>query len=170
MQKLRVFLHIIDVTSEWTGKIVSFTIVLVIGAIIWWVVSRYVFHLNSMWNYVTVTKFFLIYATLGAAYVLRLQAHVNVDILHGRLPLRVRSIVDLATSILFFFFCITLLWMAVEVAVEEAQHLPPSPKIFLPANWPVTLLAPVGIFLLLLQGSAKFIRDLIIAITGKEAA
>jgi len=60
--------------------------------------------------------------------------------------------------------------MAVEVAVEEAQHLPPSPKIFLPANWPVTLLAPVGIFLFLLQGSAKFIRDLIIAITGKEAA
>jgi len=163
-------LHIIDVTSEWAGKIVSFTIILIIGAVIWWVVSRYVFHLNSMWNYVTVTKFFLIYATLGVAYVLRLQAHVNVDILHRRLPLRVRSIVDLATSILFFLFCIALLWMAVKVAVEEAQYLPPLAKIFSPANWPVRLLAPVGIFLLLLQGLAKFIRDLIIAITGKEAA
>ena len=168
MQKLRTFLHIIDLISEWTGKIVSFLIILIIGTTVWWVLLRYIFHTSSAWNYSAATKFFFIYVILGAAYVLRHGAHANMDILHRRLSTRVRSIVDLFISILFFIFCIALLWMAIDGAVRTVPHLDFSFRLFWPLYWPTMLLAPIGVSLLLLQGLAKFIRDLITAITGDE--
>lgn len=170
MRKLSTFLHIIDATSEWTGKVVSFVIVLIIGTMLWFVLVRYALHMPSAWTYGTASKLFLVYVIFGAAYALHIQVHVNVDIIHGHLPLRVRGIVDLVTFIAFFLFCLALLWMAVETAVASSFRVQLSLRSFLPPYWPVMLMAPVGVFLFLLQGLAKFIRDLVIAITGKEIA
>lgn len=169
MRKLSTFLHIIDATSEWAGKIVSFAIVLIIGTIIWFVLARYALHIPTAWTYTTATKILFLYVIFGAAYALRVQAHVNVDVLHDRLPLRARGIVDLVTSIFFFLFGIALLWMAAETASKGAHGFHLSLRTFWPPNWPVTLLAPIGVSLFLLQGLSKFTRDLVIAITGKEA-
>ena len=169
MQKLRMFLHIIDAISEWAGKITSFLIILIIGTMLTWVFFRYVFHANTAWNYTTATKFLFIYVLFGAAYALRYQAFVNVDILYRRFSLRARSIVDVATSTLFFLFCINFLRTAVEEAIEAAPRLGGfSFRLLSPLYWPAALLGPIGISLLLLQGSAKFIRDLVTATTGKE--
>ena len=169
MRKLNASLHLIDCISEWAGKITSFGIVLIIGIIIWSVVLRYGFHVPTVWDWATASKIFFIYIFFGAAYVLHSGAHVNVDILHKRLSLKMRSIVDLVTFTFFFLFCIALLWGAIEMAIREAPRTYLSLGSFLPPAWPITLLAPVGIFLFLLQGLAKFIRYFIIAISGKEA-
>ena len=170
MRKLSTFLHIIDATSEWTGKIVSFAIVLIIGTMLWLMLARYAFQISTNWSYATATKILFIYVIFGAAYVLRIRAHINVDILHKHLSLRVRSIVDLVTFTFFFLFCVALLWEAVDMVARDALRLHLSLRSFWPPNWPVTLVAPIGVFLFLLQGLAKFIRDLIIAITGEEVA
>ena len=167
MQKLTTLLQIIDVVSEWTGKIVSFAIFLIIGAIICLVLQRK-FGSAAWFDYATANKIFIVYVIFGAAYALRTRAYVNVDILHSHFTPRVRSIVDLATSIFFFLFCIALLWMAVETALRDAPFFHLSLKTFLPWNWPVTLLVPIGVSLFILQGLSKFARNLITAITGKE--
>ncbi len=170
MRKLSACLRVIDAASEWTGKVVSFAVALIIVTMIWLVLERLFSAMPVEWTYITVSKLFFVYVIFGAAYVLRIRAHVNVDIIHGRLPLRVRGIVDAVTFIAVFLFCLALLWMAVETAATDAQRLPLSLRSFLPPYWPVSLVAPIGIFLFFLQGLAKFIRDLVIAITGKEIA
>ena len=170
MRKLSTLLHIIDTTSEWSGKIVSFVIVLVIGTMVWFVLARYVLHIHGLFTYGTLSKLFFVYVIFGAAYALHVRVHVNVDIIHGRLPLRVRGIVDVFTFIAFFLFCLALLWMAVKTAVDDSVYVQLSLRSFLPQYWPITLMAPFGVFLFLLRGLSKFIRDLVIAITGKELA
>lgn len=171
MRQLRSLLHIIDAVSEWTGKITSFIIVLIIGVVIWNVVMRYVFHSRALWEQIyTCGRLLTVYVILGGAYALLTRAHVNVDILHQRFSSRIRAIVDLATSALFFIFCIALLWMGVRYAGWEFERLHLSLRLLAPPSWPVRLVIPVGVSLLLLQGLAKFIRDLIMAITGREAA
>ncbi len=173
MRKLSVYLRIIDAASEWTGKVVSFAIALIIGTMIWVVLARLFSTIQVIqvdWTYIAVSKLFFVYIIFGAAYILRIRAHVNVDIIHGRLSLRVRGIVDAATFIAVFLFLLALLWMAVETAATDVQRLPLSLRSFLPPYWPVSLAAPIGIFLFFLQGLAKFIRDLFIAITGREIA
>ena len=170
MQKLSRLLHIIDAISEWVGKIISFVIVLMIGVVIWNVVMRYAFHSTAAWGQIsTCGKLSVAYIILGAAYTLRTKAHINIDILYSRFPLRTRAIVDLVTSTLFFLFCTALLWKVIDY-VEGSLKLSFSVKLFLPPYWPVSLIVLTGVSLFLLQGLAKFIRDLIMAITGKEAA
>jgi len=170
MRALNTCLRVIDATSEWTGKVVSFAVALIIVTMIWLVLDRLFSSIPVDWTYVTVSKLFYVYIIFGAAYVLRIRAHVNVDIIHGRLPLRVRGIVDAVTFIAGFLFCLALFWMAVETAATDVQRLSLSLRSFLPPYWPVSLVAPIGILLFFLQGLAKFIRDLAISITGKEIA
>ena len=170
MQKLSACLRVIDATSEWTGKVVSFAVALIIATMIWLVLDRLFSAIPTDWTYFAVSKLIYVYIIFGAAYVLRVRAHVNVDIIHRHLPLRVRGIVDAVTFIAVFLFCLALLWMAVETAATDAQRLPLSLRSFLPPYWPVSLVAPIGILLFFLQGLAKFIRDIAIAITGREIA
>ena len=168
MQKLRPLLHTIDAISDWVGKVASFIILLLIGVVIWNVVMRYLYFPAILWidELATCGKLSFTLVVLGAAYALRTKSHINVDILYNRFPLRARGIIDLVTSTLFFLLCIVLLWKVVEVGLS--LHL--SLRLFLPPYWPTNMIMFVGVSLLLLQGLAKFIRDLIIAITGREAA
>ena len=114
------------------------------------------------------SKFLPIYVALGGAYTLLHRAHVNTDVIYGRLSLRTKSIVDLITAVLFFIFVVMILWFAVPEAMLSAGHLRLSFALFSPLNWPDLLLVTIGILLLSLQGLAKFIRDLMTAITGKN--
>ena len=168
MQKLKTLVHIIDAVSEWTGKVSSFAIVLIIGIMLWLVITRYVLHISTDWSYTTATKLLLIYVIFGAAYALRSRVHVNVDILYGRLTLRARSIVDLITFTAIFIFCLALLWVSIVAAAWDISWVRLSLRSFLLPYWPITIVAPAGLLLFLLQGLSKFIRDLITAITGKE--
>ncbi len=166
MQNLRFLLRIIDGISEWTGKVTSFTITLLIVAIVWDVVLRYVFNSRPLWGIGAYGKLSAAFIILGAAYTLLAKAHINVDILYRRFPIRIRAITDLVTSALLFLFCLALLWQA----VERSLGISFSFGLFLPPYWPMGLIASIGVTLFLLQGLAKFVRDLIIAITGKEIA
>ena len=160
-------LHIADAISEWVGKIASFIIILMIGIIVWNVVMRYGFSSVAAWEHIsTCGKLLVVYVILGAAYTFRAGEHVNVDVLYSRFPLRTRAIVDLAIYTLFFLFAGAMLLKSVDGGLK--LHL--SLKSFLPPYWPVSLLVPIGLALLLLQGLAKFVRDILVAITGKEAA
>ena len=143
--------------------------ILIIGTIVWATLVRYLFNQGTDWNFGAASRIFFVYILLGAAYVLLVKSHVSVDILYKRFSPRTRSIVDLITFIAFIVFVVAMLWEAVVKATIQVQLLHPSPRLLLPPYWPVLLVAPVGIFLFLLQGLAKFIRDIIIAITGKEA-
>ena len=168
MRKLSFLLRIIDAISEWVGKITSFIIILMIGVVMWNVVMRYVFNSAAAWQHISVCARLLpAYVVLGGAYTLLTRAHINVDIFYRRFPLRMRGIVDLVTSILFFLFCIALLWKAVGTSANLPLWQTPFPPS---SSWLFILAVPIGVSLLLLQGLAKFIRDLVIAITGRELA
>jgi len=107
---------------------------------------------------------------LGGAYVLLHYAHIRVDVLYTRFPLKMKAIADLVTSLLFFFFCIVLVWKGAELAWEFTMIQEVKNSLLAPPLYPLRWLFVMACFLLLLQGAAKFIRDLGIAITGKEIA
>jgi len=89
-------------------------------------------------------------------------------VLYARFPLKAKAIIDLVTSLLFFFFCIVLVWKGTELALEFTAIREVKNSLLAPPLYPLRWVFVVGCFLLLLQGIAKFIRDLSIAITGKE--
>jgi TRAP-type mannitol/chloroaromatic compound transport system permease small subunit len=166
MQKLASAAHVIDFISEWTGRIVSFTVVLIIVAALY-IVAQRIFRFSTGFDLLSANKILFVYIIFGGAYSLRARAHVNVDVLHDRLSHRAQSIVDMFTSLFFFLFLIVMLWMATKTALTAAPGFHPAASTFLPQNWPTTILAPFGISLFILQGLAEFLRNLITVITGK---
>lgn len=165
---MKPLLKTIDAINDWVGKVISFLIVAVVFILVYETVARYAFNAPTTWahhiSWNLTGPFFL----LGGAYGLLKKGHVNMDVVYNRFPLRMRAIIDLFTATLFFLFCGMLLWLGIEYAWGSLKGLENSgPPLYFPL-YPVKLTLPIAAFLLLLQGSAKFIRDLIAAVTGQK--
>ncbi len=162
------YLKAIDQISEKSGKAVSFLILFLVGVIIYEVVARYLFKSPTNWAHEISQMIYGAYVILLGAYVLNRGGHVNVDLLYGRFQPRTRAIIDLFTWLLFFYFCGLLLWKGGEMAWDSFVFRETDSTSFAPPLYPIKMMIPLGALLILLQGLAKFIRDLTFAVTGKE--
>jgi len=163
-------LFLIDNSSDWVGKIACFAVIIVAIVMTVEVVSRYAFNQPTMWVWDVSEQLGAAFYMLGGAYALLHYSHIRVDVLYTRFPLKMKAIADLVTSLLFFFFCIVLVWKGAELALEFTVIREVKNSLLAPPLYPLRWMFVVACFLLLLQGIAKFIRDLGIVITGKEIA
>lgn len=167
MQKIRSVLNIIDSLNDRFGRLVSLLIVPMFAVVTYEVVMRYGFNNPTDWAFETTQFVFGSYVVLAGAYALLHGSHVNMDIIYGRFSPRAKAVVDLFTSGLFFFFVIVLVWLGIKAGWDSVQLQETSGTPWDPIVYPVRLMIPLAAFLLLLQGAAKFIRDLVVA-TGRE--
>jgi TRAP-type mannitol/chloroaromatic compound transport system permease small subunit len=96
---------------------------------------------------------------LGAAWTLRENAHVRVDVLYGRLGPRGKAWTDLLGALLFLLpFCALMLWATGPSVAESwaVREVSPDPG-GLP-RYPIKALVPVAFVLLFLQGVAQAIK------------
>ena len=165
---LKPVLCVIDNISEWTGKIVSYLVIIVALVILYEVISRTVFNVPTIWSQMSSAMAFGTFAVLGGAYALRHGLHVKIDILYGRFSLRIKAIIDVITFVLFLAFVLAMLWFGTSIAWKSLmlRELDTSTVWDFPI-YPFKMIMALGAFLLLLQGVAKFTRDLITAITGR---
>lgn len=167
---MKKFLKIIDQISEQSGKAVSYFIIFLVGVILFEIFSRYLFNSPTIWAHEVSQMIYGAYVILLGAYVLKRGGHVNVEILYERFQPRTRAIIDLFTWLLFFYFCGLLLWKGGEMAWDSFLVRETEPTAFAPPVYPIKMTIPLGALLILLQGLAKFIRDLTFAVTGKKEA
>ena len=71
-------------------------------------------------------------------------------------------------SPLFFGFMAILIWQGWEMTAFAMKTNQVTNSMWHPITWPVKLAMPLGGFLLLMQGTADFIRDLHLAIRGRS--
>jgi len=161
-------LRFIDRLSEWTGRITSLLIYGVLGTLIYEVFARYIFNSPTIWAHETSTFFFGAYFMLGAAYCLRHDSMIHVDILSRRLSLRKQAILNVFTFALFVAVCVPLIWMGGEDAAYSWSVKEHTNTTWAPPLYPLRIVIPVAASLLFLQGIARFIRDVRTAFTGKE--
>ena len=84
-----------------------------------------------------------------------------------RLSLRRRAVLDLITSLFFFLAIGVMLWKESLVAWTSVQKQEALLSVFSPPIYPLKVFIALGVLLLLLQGLAKFIRDLNTAIYSR---
>ncbi len=102
----------------WLLAVVAMVEVVVIIAVqLYEVVARYAFNAPTLWGsdiaYMTNGTLFL----LGAAYTLRMGAHIRIDVLATRLPLRMQHAINL-----LFYLCLFLpmLWYVGSASANKA--------------------------------------------------
>ncbi len=105
---------------------------------------------------------------LAGVYTFLHRAHIRMDIIYSRFSLRTRAAIDVVTGLLFFFYLIVMLLGTGRFAIESVKVMQVSPSPWGPPLYPIKIVAVIGVFLVLLQGVAQYIRSLYHARYGKE--
>ena len=124
---------------------------------------RYLFNSPTLWSAELVTFMCGALYTVAGGYVLSRGGHVKVDVLYMRWSLRKQAFTDIFTIFLFLAFCGALLYAGVDWTWTAIVNGNTTGSHWDPIVWPVRMLIPLSAFLLILQGIAKFIRDLTMA-------
>lgn len=162
------FLRIVDGISKGFGELCFWLTLVLLVLVFGGAVSRYVFNAPIKW--VPELSQFVFGASfmLAGAVTLMWNGHVRIDALVDRLSPRAQAILELVVSVFFWLFCGTLLYQGGIMAWESVEVWETSGTFWDPPVWPIKVVVPLSVILLMLQGVAKFIRDWHVATTGKE--
>jgi TRAP-type mannitol/chloroaromatic compound transport system permease small subunit len=161
-------LNFIDNLSKWSGLIVAPLVLVYMAVLIYEMVSRYAFGAPTLWAHEISTFLFGAQFMLGGAYCFLIGSMVNVELFLTPLSKRVRAIINVLLFIIPLVVLVAMIWRGGWLFVDSIKMLEHSASIFAPPLYPVRGVIPVAAFLFLLQVVARLIRDLHIAITGKE--
>ncbi|MEP1768348.1 MAG: TRAP transporter small permease subunit [Sulfitobacter sp.] len=155
--------------SLWSGRLAAFLVMPLVVAMVYEVVSRYVFDAPTQWafeiSYMLMGSIFL----LGMSYALSIDAHVNVDFVHSALPKRWTAIIDgVAYFVLtgFFLFLTLALAQSALRAFETGEGSGLSawnPKI-----WPYRVIYVFGMATMVFQSFAKILQCALLATEAKK--
>lgn len=152
----------LDRFAERTGHTAAWlalALVLVTFAV---VVLRYLFDFGSIALQETILYLHASLFLLGAAYTLRTDAHVRVDIFYRRQSARARAVVDLFGALLLLLpVCSFLLWISWDYVASAWSLREASGETGgLPWVYLLKTLIPVAAVLLILQGVSQALRSL----------
>ncbi len=166
MRTLLRIAHRIDRTNEWIGRGVYWLTLVMVGVGAYNALVRYLDRFTGLGlssnTYIELQWYmYSLIFLLGAAYTLKHDAHVRVDVLLVRLTPRGRAWVNLAGTLLFLlpfcFFVIRMSWPTVynSWAVWEVSPDPGG----LP-RYPIKTVIPIAFALLFLQGISLAIKQI----------
>ncbi|HWT81594.1 MAG TPA: TRAP transporter small permease subunit, partial [Candidatus Methylomirabilis sp.] len=105
---------------------------------------------------------------LGGAWTLLQDHHVRVDVFYHGLSKRGKAIVDCLTYFAFLLYIVVMIWatwyyVGESVRLRETTMSPWDPPI-----WPFKVAFLVSLVMLLLQQTAKFVRNCYFVVKGEE--
>lgn len=153
-------LRTIETINEWTGRIFSWTIVILTLLVTLEVILRHVFNSPTIWNFEVTIQLYAFHALILGPYTLLHNKHVSIDVIYESFKPRTRKITDIISYLVFFFpFMGVLLYQGIKYAHHSWSVHERSWSVFAPPLYPIKTVIPVVIFLLLLQGAAFFTRQ-----------
>ncbi len=160
---LQQFINIINQLNETVGRAVAWlttALVLVIG---YDVAGRYLFNTSSAGVVELEWHLFSFIFLLGAAYALKHDRHVRVDVFYQNFSPKQQAWVNLIGTLLFLLpFCFVVVRESWQFAVNAwaIQEGSPDPG-GLPARYVVKAAIPLGFLLLLLQGLSLLFQSIL---------
>lgn len=158
------YVRAVDALSYGLGRIAVYLIFVMMGVLIYAVVSRLVFGTSYVWLVETMQFMLVAYFLLGGAYSLQLNSHVRMDLFYERWSDRTKAIVDSVTICCLIFYLVMLLWGGYSSAAYAVQYGETSRSSWGPPMAPIKIVMCIGIAAMLLQTSARFIRNVAAAI------
>jgi len=169
MPLLRSFIRFVDSVNEKLGIFASWITTLMVLVVCYDVVTRYLLKKSSVAVQEMEWHLFAIVFLIGAAYTLKHDRHVRVDVLYMKFKPKIKAWVNLLGSLIFLIpVCLIGIWssfnfMANSFLIGEGSPDPGG----LPARYVLKAVIPFSFLLLLLQGLSLSFRSLM-EILGKK--
>ncbi len=169
MNFLKKISQLIDAINEKTGLFAAWLTTLMVITVVYDVVMRYGFKKGNIAVQEMEWHLFAVVFLIGAAYSLKKDAHVRVDILYTKFSTKKKAWVDLLGTFIFLIPFSIMIIYSCRGFIESSwavREISPDPG-GLPARYILKAMIPAGFFLLILQGISQAIKNLLI-IVGKE--
>jgi TRAP-type mannitol/chloroaromatic compound transport system permease small subunit len=149
----------IDAANEWVGKIAGWFGLLAVIVCTVNAIFRYAFNMSSnawleiQW-YLNAVMFLLV-----AAWALKRNDHVRIDVIGGRLPRKAQAWIDILGGLLALLPASLIIawysWPSLVSSYLINEHSSDPGGLI---RWPIRLLIPVAFGLLALQGVSEIIK------------
>ena len=150
----------IDALNGAIGKAAAYLVYFVMAIILYEIAMRSLFNRPTAWVHDASSWALVLYIFLGGAWALQKGYFVRVDILHRRLPARIRALIDLAigTALMAAFA-----WAMIFEGYDFGMRSFASGEIPISGAWPgpvwlSKLAVPIGTGLLALAWLSRAIR------------
>jgi len=163
MNGIKRYIKTIDWINEKTGMFASWLTTLLVINVFYDTVMRYAFNKGHIALQELEWHIFSVIFLVGAAYTLKYDGHVRVDIFYTKLSSKAKAWIDFVCTFAFLIpFCLIIIYSTIGFisnswAVAETSPDPGG----LPARYILKAIIPAGFFLLLLQGIAQSFKSLL---------
>lgn len=161
------FSTLVDNINEWSGKIFFFIMPLIALIGTYEVMMRYIFNRPTNWAWEVNASLLSVACAMGAGYALLKGTHVRVDVVYNLAPVRVKAILDSATSVFAIAFLGVLIWQGAGMSWYSILVRETTKTAFRSPVYPFKAVIVIGTSLFLLQVLANLVRNVYIAYTGR---
>lgn len=159
MNALLKFSRIVDAVTDFIGKILIWLILAAVLVSAGNAIVRKIFNTSSNALLEIQWYFYAAVFMLGAGYAFLKNAHVRIDFLSNRFSARTRNWIDIL-GILFFLapLCLMLIMMSWPLFINAWDSGEMSQNAGGLIRWPVYLMIPAGMALLLAQAASELVK------------
>ncbi len=159
----------IDAFTEVIGLGVAWLTTALVLNVFYDVIMRYVFHHGNIAVQEMEWHIFSVIFLIGAAWTLKEDGHVRVDILYTKFSTKQKAWVDFVCTFIFLIpFCIIVIYASLSFieASWAVREVSPDPG-GLPGRYILKSMIPLGFVLLIIQGISQAIKNFLV-IAGQE--
>lgn len=169
MNKLKKYIKLVDSMNEKIGEAIAWLTLFLVLVVSFDVVTRYVFKSSSVGVQELEWHLFAVIFLMGAAYTLKHEKHVRVDIFFSSLTEKKQAVINLIGAGLFLIpFCLLIIYSSIDFVwnsfiIGESSPDPGG----LPARFILKAVLPVSFVFILLQGLSLLFKSILV-LTGKS--
>ena len=156
---LRLYVRAVEAVARVVGRIAMYLIFAMIAVLLYSSISK-TFFLPAIWTFEVAQFLMVAYFLLGGAYSMQLNGHVRMDLLYGSWSDRTKTWVDSFTILFLIAYLVLLLYGGINSSIYAVVYGERSYTAWRPYMAPIKIVMCVGIFIMLLQAIATWIRDL----------
>lgn len=169
LNSIKKYIDAIDKLNGFTGMFAGFLTILLVVLVTVDVVNRYFLDISSVAVQELEWHLFAAAFLIGAAYTLREDSHVRVDLFYSKFKPKTQAWINLIGFLLFFLpFCMIIIISSKDFVIMSFNIAEKSPDPGgLPARYILKSVLPLSFLLLIFQGTSLFLKSLL-TILNKE--
>ena len=155
-----IYVRVVDRVNYFIGRIMMYSIFVLIAVLMWSVFSKQAFIIPSYWTLEMAQYLLAAYYLLGGPYSIQLGANVRMDLFYANWSPRRKAWTDCFTILLLIFYLSVMLYGGIDSLQYSYKYQQHSATMWRPLIWPIKAVMCTGLFLMILQAISELIKDI----------
>ena len=148
----------VSLLSSFLLNLALIAFIILTFSVIYEVIARSILNKPTIWSLEIVTYMISCVAFFGSAYVLRINKHLEINLLTKILPIKVRLIFNLIANIIAFIFCFIAFYYGCKlINLSYILGVVSVSELRVPL-WIPQMTVPIGFFALSLEFLMRILR------------